>query len=326
MTLWLLALAWAGSPSAARELSDAECVGQLLITMAPLESSAPIDVGGLLLVPPTMGTRSTEQTRAYLRALQARATTPLLVASDMEGGRFNPLSDHEVLGTVPSALTLGRLSAEEAEAWGLRTGEALRDLGVNLDLAPVLDVAGDQGHIGRFERSFSDDADVVVSHGGAFARGLRTAGVGTIGKHYPGYGTAERNADRHRVLSATTPDGAVFHAVGPALSGVMMSHIVYQGTPGFLSPTLVDAAHEHGWLTVTDDLYAGRQFGDDVLVQAFLAGNDLLLVSAPPDWGEVPAMRAELERVALLAENRARLREACGRVMALKASLGLQGD
>ncbi|MCO4746444.1 MAG: glycoside hydrolase family 3 protein [Proteobacteria bacterium] len=323
MIALLVGMAWAGGVEGLSELSDAQCVQQLLITMAPLSQAGPIEVGGVLLVPPAVGSRSAAETTEYLQTLQARAVVPLLVASDMEGGRFNPLDQHQVLGAVPSAHDMGNLTEEEVHAWGLRTGRALGGLGVNLDLAPVLDVAGEEGHIGRFERSFSSDPDRVISRGGAFARGLREAGVGAMGKHYPGYGRAEGNADRTRVESSVTPDGRVFHEVGPALSGVMMSHIVYEGTPGFLSEPLVTAAHAQGWVTITDDLYAGRQFGEDVLVQAFLAGNELLLISAPADWGEVPAMREQLAEVATRPEHRERLRQACGRVLELKHSLGL---
>jgi beta-N-acetylhexosaminidase len=127
---------------------------------------------------------------------------------------------------------------------------------------------------------------------------------------------------------------AVFTRARGALGGVMLANAAYAAfdrRPAILSPRLVALVHEQpDWLAVTDDLsipvlarsIEGTQA--DVLVQALLAGNDLLLTTAPPDWSRGIDPIGVLERLGKSdPAAAARIDEACRRVLRLKDRMGL---
>lgn len=128
-------------------------------------------------------------------------------------------------------------------------------------------------------------------------------------------------------------EAKVFADAAPVLGGVMLANVAYtafDGKPAILSPALVALVHEHDWLAVTDDIaiqvLADALDGttEDVLKQAFLAGNDLILTTAPPDWDKGIDPIGVLTR---LAEDepkaKQRLEESTRRVLRLKDRMGL---
>lgn len=177
-------------------LSLEEKVAQLVIAYAP-PGTGPIRQGGVMLLGRALGDPSA--LRARVDALQRRAGLPLLVAVDLEGGDLNRLKALRTLSALPSAREMGEEGGWEAEAWGRRAGLDLASLGVNLSLGPVLDLAS-TGFMAETGRSLGDDPIRVARLGRAFARGLASAGVLAIGKHYPGYGPAEGSSDRALLL------------------------------------------------------------------------------------------------------------------------------
>ena len=159
-----------------------------------------------------------------------------------------------------------------------------------------------------------------------------------IGKHFPGYGDVDGDSD-HALVSTDWKKERVlkeidaFHRAREVLGGVMLANVAYPAfnpRPAILSPELVALAHERDWITVTDDisiqLLADSVQGtsEDVLKAAFLAGNDLLLTTAPPDWDK------GLDYIGVLttlveSDDLARLKldAACRRVLRLKDRMGL---
>ena len=318
-----------------QSLSLREKVGQLLLAYPQLNKEGPVEVGGVLFVGGTL--RKLEAARERIRSTRERARIPPFFAVDIEGGGFNRLSRHPALKQLPSARELASLEASAVEAWGLRVGRAMRDVGLNMNLAPVFDVAP-SGHMFRNGRSFSGDAEVVKRQASAFARGLARAGVVAIGKHFPGYGDLDTDSDHERAIAdwdeaRVRAEASVFRAAEPFLGGVMMSNIVYEKFgpgPAILEPSLVSLAHESEWITVTDDVAIralAEQIGaeqEEVVRRAFLAGNDLILTTAPPDWAQgmdyFGILMTLTRSDARLAE---RLDAAVRRVLRLKDRMGL---
>jgi beta-N-acetylhexosaminidase len=181
---------------------------------------------------------------ATLQQAAARGGNPrLLIAVDQEGGQVRRLP------WAPPNASAAELGADPASALaqGERTGRELRRVGINLDLAPVLDVPTGASFLGT--RAFGQTSDAVSRAGCAFATGLRRGGVLTSGKHFPGLGYAAANTDDARVeIRASAP--ALRAAYGPyrsclrALSTVMVSNAAYPalGVPGpaVLSRTVVE--------------------------------------------------------------------------------------
>jgi beta-N-acetylhexosaminidase len=311
-----------------------EKVAQLVVAFPP-PGDGPIRQGGVILLGKALRDPST--LRARVEALQRRAALPLLVAVDLEGGDLNRLRGLPTLAAFPSARAMGEEGGWEAEAWGRRAGLDLVSLGVNTSLGPVLDLAS-SGFMAETGRSLGDDPVRVARLARAFAKGLASAGILPIGKHYPGYGPAEGSSDKallHVTRSAQeiARHQAAFVSAGEVLAGVMLANVAftaYGGVPAILSPELVARAHLSGFLTVTDDLAVPSLLeatgGDaaELWRRAFLAGNDLLLTTAPCEWPGLPDPRAVL--LALLRarpELRPRLDESVRRVLAAKERAGL---
>jgi beta-N-acetylhexosaminidase len=140
--------------------------------------------------------RSRAQVRAMTAALQRRrppGDPPLLVTIDQEGGLVKRLAG----APNRSAAAIGRSGSESlAAAEGLGTARNLRGVGVNVNLAPVVDI-GRPGRIMRAQgRAFSSDPARVARLAAAFARGLREGGVAACAKHFPGLGGARHDQDR----------------------------------------------------------------------------------------------------------------------------------
>jgi beta-N-acetylhexosaminidase len=316
-------------------LSLREKVGQLLLAYPQLSKEGPVEVGGVLFVGGTL--KQLDAAKARIRSSRERARLPPFFAVDIEGGGFNRLERHPLLRGLPLAREMAALEDAGVEAWGMRVGQAMREVGLNMNLAPVFDVAP-AGHMFRNGRAFSGDAAVVKQKATAFARGLAQAGVVAIGKHFPGYGDLEADSDHERASvdwdeARVRREAEAFRAADRFLGGVMLSNIVYTRLgprPAILEPALVALAHEGGGLSVTDDVAIralAEQIGAEpaeVLRQAFLAGNDLILTTAPPDWAQGLDYFGIL---AALAEespaNQERLDTAVRRILRLKDRMGL---
>ncbi|MDP1826317.1 MAG: glycoside hydrolase family 3 N-terminal domain-containing protein [Archangium sp.] len=316
-------------------LSARERAGQLILAYPQIDRVGPVEVGGILFVGNAL--KNIAKAKEKIDAARVRSKIPPFVSVDMEGGPSNRMKSVRSLRTMPPARELATMEDAEVKRWGRRVGEAMKAVGLNLNLAPVLDVAP-SGHMERNGRSFSGDPEVVVRKAVAYSRGLLEAGVVPIGKHFPGYGDTDGDSD-HALVTSDWPRERVFAEAGvfvrakESLGGVMLANVVYAAVddkPAILSAKLVARVHEQDWLAVTDDisiaLLADAIGGtsEDVLVQSFLAGNDLLLTTAPPDWNKgidyigILARLAERDEVA-----KKQLDESCRRVLRLKDRMGL---
>jgi len=122
---------------------------------------------------------------------------PMFFAVDQEGGLV-----HRIEGEMyrpPSAPAMGAANSEElSREVGQSVGQALKALGININLAPVLDVPADIRSSAMAMRSFGSDSRAVARLGTAYIRGLRDAGVLATAKHFPGIGRT--NEDSHRSI------------------------------------------------------------------------------------------------------------------------------
>ena len=193
-------------------------------------------VGGVILF--TRNYESPEQIADLVGEIRALRSPPLLVAVDHEGGRVQRFRDG--FTAIPPMRFIGRefdrnpesgLQAAREAGWMIAS--ELRAVGVDLCFAPCVDLDwGISEIIGN--RSFHRKADVVADLSNAFARGLRSAGMAAVAKHFPGHGAVI--ADSHLKLPIDRRDyGVVLDDMRPyerlvnngAIAGVMLAHIVY---------------------------------------------------------------------------------------------------
>lgn len=259
---------------------------------------------------------------------------PLLVMVDQEGGLVKRLPG----APTASAQEMGSRGAAFSGRQGRRTARNLRGAGVNVDLAPVLDVGRPGGAIREEGRSFGATASKVSRTGVAFAEGLRAGGVATTAKHFPGLGAADINTDvgveRIGLPKSTLRrvDEAPFESfAGAGGELVMMSSAIYpafsERPAAFARPIATGELRDRiGFegVSVTDALQsvAVAAFGGPAKAgrAAARAGTDLLLFSdfhAAARAGA--ALRGALRRHAL---PRAAFEASVQRVLDLRAGLG----
>ncbi|MGC4116652.1 MAG: glycoside hydrolase family 3 N-terminal domain-containing protein [Myxococcales bacterium] len=316
-------------------LSLEDRVAQVVMSYPPLDAEAPVTVGSVIFVGNLL--RSTDKVRSRIADLQKRARIPLLVSADMEGGKLNRLKFFKPLRGVPSGRELGQGDEKNARRWGKTVGAGMKSLGFNCNLGPVLDLA-DSGLMFDSGRSMGADPATVARLAKAYAQGLSSEGVVPIGKHFPGYGDLDKNSDHALVVTDRAPaeierQVTAFSLTGEILGGVMLANVgftSYGSVPSILSPELVSLAHKGGWLTITDDLaiqtLSEATGGDqeEVVRKAFLAGNDILLTTAPFGWDKgLDVHRVIVALMKARPELEPRLNESVLRVLRLKQRMGL---
>jgi beta-N-acetylhexosaminidase len=254
-------------------------------------------VGGVILFGSNVA--SSTQVTALTASLQAAARAGgqrrLLISVDQEGGlvkRFAWAPPHR------SAKQLGALPQSAVQASGAGTGQALRRLGVNVDLAPVADVpAGPADFIEQQQRAFSTNRFTVSLDAAAFATGLEKDGVWPTYKHFPGLGHATVSTDVAPVTIADS-QASIQRGLLPykvALSRkldpiVMLSNATYRnlgGQPAVWSPSIIRGLLRNrlGFtgVTITDSLDSAAITRGLPITTAALrsakAGADMLLIT-----------------------------------------------
>jgi beta-N-acetylhexosaminidase len=254
-------------------------------------------LGGVILF--ARNIESPSQLRALTATLRAAAgERTLLIAIDQEGGAVARLNPDDGFPATPTAAKVGRRNDPEyARQVGASIAQTLADAGINLNLAPVVDLNVNPSNpsIGALGRSFSANPEVVVAMAGGFINGHRERGVLTTLKHFPGLGSATGDTDREFVDLTQTWTEAELEPFRSLISAgqadlVMVSN-AFNGqldlrNPASLSaPTLNVLRDDLGWdgVAITDDLMAGaltdNYAADEVLRRAIRAGNDLLLLA-----------------------------------------------
>ncbi|HAM81718.1 beta-N-acetylhexosaminidase [Ornithinibacillus bavariensis] len=154
-------------------------------------------VGGIILFARNIGT--TEEVLALTKELQREAKEaghekPLLICVDQENGVVRRLGDGATI--FPGSMLLGAAGrSENAYITGLLTGRELKALGINWNLAPVLDVNNNPNNPVIGVRSYSESAEIVAEFGKQAVKGMQDAGLITTIKHFPGHG--DTSVDSH---------------------------------------------------------------------------------------------------------------------------------
>jgi beta-N-acetylhexosaminidase len=126
----------------------------------------------------------------------------LAVSVDEEGGRVSRLKS--LIGTAPSPRELAATqTVQQVHDQAADRGKKMRDLGITIDFAPVVDVSDEPDDAVIGNRSFGNDPKTVTDYAGAYAQGLRDSGVLPVLKHFPGHGHG--SGDSHKGGVVTPP-------------------------------------------------------------------------------------------------------------------------
>jgi beta-N-acetylhexosaminidase len=275
-----------------------------------------------------------------LNRLQKDSKLPLLIAADFERGVSMRLNGTTVF---PHAMAFGADGKiEDAEAFGRITAEEARAIGIQWNFFPDADVNSNPINPIINTRSFGEDPKQVGDLVDAYIKGAHEAGMLTTVKHFPGHGdtatdshlgVASVNGDRAHLDSIELPPFR--QAIAAGVDAVMVAHVTVPALDpdpnhvATISPIIVSDLLEKqlGFqgIVVTDALdMAGltHLFQNDIgraAVEAFKAGNDLLLI--PADLGASYA--AMLKAVQSGEISRQRLDHSVLKILKAKASLGL---
>ena len=271
-----------------------------------------IKPGGIILF--GRNVRSAVQLAKLTARLRDLLGDRLLICLDHEGGRVNRLKD--LIGVIPSAVQLGFLKRENwAGEHGRLTGRLLRELGVNVNLAPVLDLWLRPNTDNSVpDRCWSRDPEEVASMAGAFLAAVQREGVIGCGKHFLGYGAADKdphlllprvNRSRRQIIREDMAPykRLLSHQKEPRgdhdsrnLHLIMLSHAhlrAYHGnqlTPASVSPKiageLLRSKLKFKGVSITDDLEMGAILRTMTLRQAVTRclriGMDFILICHTP--------------------------------------------
>jgi len=262
---------------------------------------------------------------------------PLAVSVDEEGGRVSRLKT--IIGPQPSARVLAAThTPDEVYAIALDRGHKMRGLGITIDFAPVADVTTESDDEVIGDRSFGSDPAKVTEYAGAYARGLRDAGIFPVLKHFPGHGHG--SGDSHTGAVTTPPlddlkndDLVPYRTLTTAAPvGVMVGHLEVPGLtgtdPASLSPAAYALLRSGGYggppftgLVFTDDISSmaavNQRYGvSEASLKAFQAGADVALWTTTD---EVPAVLDRLEQAVAAGElNMSTVDASLQRVAAMK--------
>ncbi len=241
-----------------------------------------------------------QETRAVTDRLQALAPrrAGLFIATDQEGGLVQRLQGPGFTRIV-SAVDQGGIRPATLQGYAFGWGQQLRQAGVNVNLAPVLDTVpagfGANPPIGDLDRQYGSTPAAVTAHGLAVLRGMAAAGVDVTVKHFPGLGRVRGNTDTTSGVtdSATTRHDAYLAPFQAAITAgapfVMMSTAIYAridpGTPAAFSRPIVTGMLRgdlgYRGLIISDDVGGAAQVSGYSVGQravAFIsAGGDVVL-------------------------------------------------
>ena len=320
-----------------------EKVGQLFFVRCPADSAvedvSAYHLGGYILFGRDTKDRTANELIQTIQRYQDAAAIPLLMGVDEEGGTVvrvssNPHLRSEKFASPQRLYALGgmdRILADTREKNVL-----LRALGFNVNLAPVADVSTDPGDF-IYDRAFGQDAAATSDYVSAVTGRMRADGMGSVLKHFPGYGD---NADTHTGIAVddrpyedfVNSDFLPFlagMAAGGDTAAVLVSHNIVEcmdpDLPASLSPAVHNLLRQDlgfDGVVMTDDLAmdaVGAYAGDGaVAVMALQAGNDMVVTT---DYrSQIPKVLEAVENGSL---EEAAIDAACRRVLRWKQALGL---
>ena len=327
-------------------MSDADKVGQLM--MIGIHGKSLNDdarfmlneyrVGGIILFDRNM--ESKDQVKTLItdinKAGKSAGLTPLFLGIDQEGGAVARMDDKLI--KVPPAEEVGKEPVEQAAALAKEVGTELKDLGFNINFAPVADLGLTYG------RSYSTNPDEVVRYASAVGKSYDEAGLWYSYKHFPGIGKTD--VDLHADTSIVpvsketllSEDTKVFVDLikqsKPNTYTIMVSHAMYPQIdpdhPSSLSKAIITdwLRKDMGYngVVVTDDMDMGAlakhyTFGD-MAVQSILAGSDILLVCHEYEHMQ-EAYNGLMKAVKDGRISKERLDESVKRILLMKMSRGM---
>ena len=322
----------------------------VMVYMTPVSFMLEHEFGGYLVMKNHL--KNLDKFTENIRTVNENMRIKPLVAADQEGGYVNRIS---VVAPqwerTPSAKQMRAMSEDSIRALAQRIGAVLDSVGINLNLAPVLDPAKDSRGKNSFmeesKRSWGEDT-LNAPKVRAFVQGMRESNVACVSKHFPGY-DSWTNSD-HQIAVSSTPKAKVtknvefFKTLASDIPVTMMSSVSFvriSSRPAVFEPKIVKMARDMSPETVilTDDLwgvslrawvsgnervrsknYPAKDFRKLVRT-ALMAGNDMFMITYPQKAVEMVNYLEALSKQSKY--YRERIEESSARILKMKFKAGL---
>jgi len=267
----------------------------------------------------------------------------LLIAVDQEGGRVQRLKNrYGFYGKFPKASDVTKMDQGQIKTVYEKMAQELKSVGINYDLAPVvdLDINPNNHVIHGLGRSFGEDPKTVAKYASIFIDAMHAQGVLTSLKHFPGHGSSE--GDTHKGFVDVTQlwsqkETAPYRILKHKADTVMVAHVYNKRLdpkyPATLSKRTVDGLLRKqlgfGGVVITDDLQMGaitqKYSLDDTLALAINAGDDILLFGNQLDPKKSVTPQTLSTHIMALVKNgtvsEARINRAYARIQKLKEEM-----
>ncbi len=317
------------------EMSLEEKIGQVILVRYPDNAPEQAELyrfGGYTLYAKDIENETPQSLSAKLDEVRAKTKLPPFIAADEEGGEIVRVSRYTAFAEKPlPSVQTAIAEGTSMEDFTAQMAEVLKKAGVNLNLAPVADVAENSSDY-IYERTCGLDHEGTAQVIGEIVRGMNKQGIMCCLKHFPGYGS---NVDTHTGIAVDEREKSDFEEKDflPFKAGieagapmVMVNHNIVtaynENMPASLAPEVHKALREFGFegIIITDDLGmdAISLYTDNPYVTAFLAGNDMLCVTDGAACFE--ALREALQSGDISEE---RLDESVMRIITAKIKYGV---
>ena len=253
----------------------------------------------------------------------------LFISIDQEGGEIvrlpwldDSVAEADITGT-DQAYTIGR-----------KRGQDLASLGINQNLAPVMDMCQQGDFLMQYKRCFQGSPQEMGELGKSVISGQRDGGVFSTAKHFPGYGGIDFDPENESIPTVPqVPEIAQFKVAAEASPEfIMTANVIYQdidaNTPFTLTPAGIEYLRKEiagDYLIITDDLASkvlkAAYTMEGTVVMAAKAGNDILLISANQPEDPMTAYNALLDAVKNGEISEDELDERVTRILRLKEKL-----
>ncbi len=303
-------------------------------------------IGGIVLFEVAGNIQSANQVVGLINDAQALAKSsgagiPLFVALDEEGGKVARLP--RIATWFPSQMALGATGSEaHARAMARAIAAELRALGINMNLAPVLDVNDNPNNPVIGTRAFGSDPALVARLGAAMVDEYRAQGILAVAKHFPGHGSTDVDSHDALPVVSRTVQSLIATDMLPfaraRADAIMTAHVLYADldadAPATLSSTVLQGMLRgrlgYEGLIVSDSLLmralTDRANLNQVTVRAFEAGVDVLAIGADAGYTRLDrrtTYQALLDAVNTDPALQRRLDESVRRILMVKARYGL---
>ena len=323
------------------EMTLEEKVGQLFLarcnSAAAIQDISQYHLGGLVLFGQDFDGETPDSIRHTIAGYQSAAKISLLIAVDEEGGTVTRISRYPAFRQTPFPSpreSFDQGGRDQALAVEEEKCRLLSSLSINVNLGPVCDVSTEPDAF-MYQRSLGQSPEATGDFVYRTVKKMRAYGIGSVLKHFPGYGN---NADTHTGVAVDSRSLDIFEqqdllpfasGIAAGCDAVLVSHTVVQAMDPQLPASLSPAVHEYlretmGFqgVILTDDLSMEaitESYGaGEAAVIAVLAGNDLLCSTEYAVQYEAVLEAAQTGRI-----EGSRLDEAVSRVLRWKLELGL---